>query len=346
MIPQYRKLVAQEFWELVPTHSEASFRGLAPIDRSTAFVCGSQATLMRTVDAGKTWTRCLIEGLESKTELRSIHAWSADELIVATAGVPCRIYYSKDAGKTWTIVYENTHPDAFLDALRFWDDQKGFAFGDPIDGKLLALASDDRGQTWRESAKEGFPLQEGEAGFAASNSSLMVFGPESSWIGLGGAEGFASVLMSNDRGANWNRSSVKTIPSNKSSGIFSLARSPLGQVVAVGGDYQQALGDQGNVAVFDTESKLWRESKGQKPHGFRSSVVYLNKNIRVERTSPRGPQQVVVRWICAGLSGCDASADGEDWFGLSDQAFHAMAVASDGSIWACGSQGKVGLHTP
>jgi hypothetical protein len=152
--------------------------------------------------------------------------------------------------------------------------------------------------------------------------------------------------MSNDRGANWNRSSVKTIPSNKSSGIFSLARSPLGQVVAVGGDYQQALGDQGNVAVFDTESKLWRESKGQKPHGFRSSVVYLNKNIRVERTSPRGPQQVVVRWICAGLSGCDASADGEDWFALSDQAFHAMAVASDGSIWACGSQGKVGLHTP
>lgn len=346
LTPQYGKLGAQEFWELVPTHTEASFRGLAPIDRSTAFVCGSQATLMRTVDAGKTWTRCLIEGLESKTELRSIHAWSADELIVATAGVPCRIYYSKDAGKTWTIVYENTHPDAFIDALRFWEDQKGFAFGDPIDGKLLALASDDRGQTWRESAKNGYTLQAGEAGFAASNSSLMVFGSESIWIGLGGVEGFASVLMSNDRGANWSRSVVQAIPSNKSSGIFSLAIDSIGQVVAVGGDYMQAVGDQGNVAIFDPLSKGWRKPTGQAPRGFRSGVVCLKNNIRFIGSSTKSPGGAMVRWICAGLSGCDASVDGEDWFALSDVPFHALAVAGDGSIWACGSQGKVGLHTP
>ncbi|MFM7930267.1 MAG: WD40/YVTN/BNR-like repeat-containing protein [Pirellula sp.] len=346
MIPLGSKLVAQDFWELIPTHTEASFRGLAPIDRSTAFVCGSQATLMRTVDAGRTWTRCLIEGLESKTELRSIHAWSADELVVATAGVPCRIYHSKDAGKTWTIVYENTHPDAFLDAIRFWDDQKGFAFGDPIDGKLLALASDDRGQTWRESAKEGFKLQSGEAGFAASNSSLLVFGSESVWIGLGGAEGSASVLMSNDHGANWSRSIVKAIPSNKSSGVFSLAIDSLGQVVAVGGDYMQALGDQGNVAIFDPVSKDWRKPTGQAPRGFRSGVVCLKNNIRFSGSGAKSPDGAVVRWICAGLSGCDASSDGEDWFALSDVPFHALAVAGDGSIWACGSQGKVGLHTP
>ncbi|MFY7893786.1 MAG: oxidoreductase, partial [Pirellula sp.] len=79
---QAANLMAQDFWELVPTRTEASLRGLAPIDQSTAWVCGSQATLMRTVDAGKTWTRCLIEGLDSKAELRSIHAWSADEVLV------------------------------------------------------------------------------------------------------------------------------------------------------------------------------------------------------------------------------------------------------------------------
>jgi photosystem II stability/assembly factor-like uncharacterized protein len=343
---QAANLMAQDFWELVPTRTEASLRGLAPIDQSTAWVCGSQATLMRTVDAGKTWTRCLIEGLDSKAELRSIHAWSADEVLVATAGAPCRIYYSKDAGETWKIVYVNTHPDAFIDALRFWDDQKGFAFGDPIDGKLLSLVSDDRGQTWRDSSKDGFKLQEGQAGFAASNSSLMVFKPNSVWIGLGGAEASAQVLASDDAGATWNRSSVEAIPSNKSSGIFSLARGSSGQIIAVGGDYKQALGDQGNVAIFDPASKLWRKPMGQPPRGFRSSVVCLSNTIRWNRTDPKLAPGASIRWISAGLSGCDASSDGEDWFALSDQPFHALAVAGDGSIWACGSQGRVGLHAP
>jgi hypothetical protein len=248
--------------------------------------------------------------------------------------------------RTWTIVYENPHPDAFIDALRFWDDQKGFAFGDPIDGKLLALVSDDRGQTWRTSAKDGFPLKEGEAGFAASNSSSLVFGSDSVWIGLGGADTAASVLISDDAGATWSRSTVEDIPSNKSSGIFSLARDSRGKIVGVGGDYKQALGEQGNVAIFDPAHRAWRKPTGQLPRGFRSVVVFLDKNIRWKRTDLAGAPGADIHWISAGLSGSDASVDGEDWFALSEEPFHALAVAGDGTIWACGSQGRVGLHAP
>jgi photosystem II stability/assembly factor-like uncharacterized protein len=149
---------------------------------------------------------------------------------------------SKDAGRTWKIVYENEHPQAFIDGMKFWDDKRGFVFGDPIDERLMALRSDDRGQHWLSSAQQDYRLRPGEAGFAASNSSLMVFEPESVWIGLGGASGAAQVLISDDGGLNWIRSDVESIPGGKSSGIFSLARGAQGQVVAVGGDYMQADG--------------------------------------------------------------------------------------------------------
>jgi photosystem II stability/assembly factor-like uncharacterized protein len=295
---------------------------------------------VRTTDAGSTWRRAAIEGLDTKTELRSIHAWSADELIVATAGTPCRIYYSKDGGTSWKIVYENAHPEAFIDAMRFWDRRRGFAFGDPINGKLMGLGSDDSGASWRASALQERPLRPGTAGFAASNSSLMLFGQASVWIGLGGASGPSEVLMSDDAGATWTSQQVHAIPSGKSSGIFSLARNPQGQVVAVGGDYTQADATEGNIALYEPQTRVWTKPEGQVPRGFRSCVIHLAHPIGV---SPRESQ---MHWICSGTNGCDASQDGQRWFPISDESFHTMAVAIDGSLWACGAKGRVGLHEP
>lgn len=328
---------AQEVWRVLPTGTSASLRGLYPIDRSTAWTCGSQATVLRTTDSGRSWTRCKIEGLDEKSELRSIHAWSADEVVVATAGAPCRIYSTKDAGITWKIVYENEHPDAFIDGLRFWDKDRGFVFGDPIEQQLLSLVSQDRGQSFRASCIEQYRLRPAEAGFAASNSSLLVFDSESVWIGLGGATGPAQVLMSDDGGRHWTRSDVDPIPASKSSGVFSLARSPEGQVIAVGGDYMQADKQEGNIALYDPQEKSWKKPNGTLPGGYRSSVIYLPESIQLKL------QGSVVRWICAGPNGCDASVDANTWTAMSKQPFHALAVAGDGSVWACGSQGRVGL---
>jgi len=335
------RLWAEDFWELVSTDTVASLRGLSPVDRTTAWTCGSQATLLRTIDGGRNWTRVAIEGLDAKTELRSIHAWSAEEAVVATAGSPCRIYRTRDAGRTWRNVYENTRPEAFIDALRFWDQSCGFAFGDPIDGKLMALMSDDRGQSWRMPGVEEYPLRELEAGFAASNSGLLLFGERNVWIGLGGASGPAQVLNSSDRGSTWKRDSVSPIPSGKTSGVFSLARSHEGVVVAVGGDYTQVDRREGNIARWDPAKAAWEEVEGAGPSGYRSSVIFLSKPIGYGGASTKQ-----MRWICVGPNGCDGSEDARDWFVLSRESFHALAVAGDGSIWACGGQGRVGLHLP
>lgn len=334
---------AEEFWKLASTGTQASLRGLSPVDRSMAWACGSRSTLVRTIDGGMTWTVHPIEGLET-TELRSIHAWSADELVVATAGAPCRIYRTSNAGQSWDVVYENRNPQAFIDGLRFVDQKEGFAFGDPIDSKLMALRSGDRGLTWQSAGVEDYRMHEHEAGFAASNSSLLVFRAKAAerlsvWIGLGGAPGPAQILTSTDAGLSWSRSSIATIPSGKSAGIFSIAMSPEGRAVAVGGDYMEPDSNRGNIAIYDSEAGVWQAAEGQVPRGFRSSVVFLPEALSIEH-----PRATWIRWICAGPNGCDFSEDGKTWYALSEQPFHSLAVASDKSLWACGPEGRVGIR--
>ena len=42
-------------WEIRPTGTRASFRGLSVVNATTAWVSGSRATFLRTTDGGATW---------------------------------------------------------------------------------------------------------------------------------------------------------------------------------------------------------------------------------------------------------------------------------------------------
>ena len=71
--------------------------------------------------------------------------------------------------------------------MDFWENGKGVAFGDIIDGKILIILTDDFGLTWREAVAENIPeAVEGEVGFAASGTSLVTGEGGRAWIGLGG----------------------------------------------------------------------------------------------------------------------------------------------------------------
>ena len=41
-------------------------------------------------------------------------------------------------------------PGTFYDAMDFWDNRSGIAFGDAIDGRLLILRTFDGGEHWEE----------------------------------------------------------------------------------------------------------------------------------------------------------------------------------------------------
>lgn len=326
--------VAPAQWELGPTGTKVSLRGLAAVDDRVLWACGSQATVLRSTDGGSSWNDCGPDGFED-LEFRSIHAWDAQEAIIASAGTPAVILRTSNGGETWMQVYEHKSKAAFFDALRFWDDKHGLAFSDPVDGRLLVVETSDSGQTWAPVPKDKLPpTAEGEAGFAASNSALLLGNGGSVWIGTGGVTAnFSRVFHRAAADRDWQ---IQTCPLHGSptSGIFSLADGVLetGRVlVAVGGDYRPEATSATTAALSRDDGKTWQLAD-QPPAAYRSAVVACLESDNKHPTC---------LFVATGPSGTDFSSDGNAWFSMSERGFHSLAFGKQ-LIFAVGAEGRFG----
>ncbi len=317
-----------EDWTVFQTQPKSSLRGLYALDSANAWASGSGSTILRLSNGGESIHVCPVPSLEN-AEIRSLHAWNVDQVVFATSGQPAKIMKTSDAGHTWRTVYSSPYEQSFFNGLQFLDDARGIVFGDPIDSHLEILWTEDAGEHWQRLAPEYSPrVATGEAGFAASNSSMLLE-RDSVRIGLGGGVGAATLLSSSFPSrfeSKWNRASISPIAMSATAGIFSLATNGA-RLVAVGGDYKNESNSEANIAVSDDGGKTWRLPHGSKPRGYRSAVTYS------------APAQV---WVAVGPNGTDYSRDGEHWNAFSDIGFHALACTRDGTLWASGSDGRVG----
>jgi photosystem II stability/assembly factor-like uncharacterized protein len=329
---------ANDVWQSFETGTQASLRGLAAVSKEVAWACGGNATVIQTIDGGKSWLRHPIPLLVD-VEIRSIHAWDSDKAIVATAGQPALIMKTIDRGFTWTTYYENKSPQAFFDGMKFHNERSGIAFSDPVDGGLLIVRTEDGGDSWQAVEPSAIPkMDANEAGFAASNSSLHTFGSQLAWIGLGGgSNGPSRIFRSQDGGAIWTSQAVPPIARGMSSGIFAIAFENERNGIAVGGDYNKATSDIENIAISNDGGSTWRAPRTGRPRGFRSCVVLVPSNAK--NTNKKF-------WLTCGPSGCDWSIHGEVWSGISEIGFHVLNVANDGSVWGAGSNGRIGRLNP
>ena len=252
--------------------TNVSFRGLHVANKSTVWATGQNGTTLRTIDAGESWEIGKIPGPES-LGYRGVAGLSADVAVATSAGNPAKIVKTTDGGKSWRTVFESNDERVFFDAIAFWDATHGIAFSDPVDGKLLIMTTDNAGESWAATNKVRLPAAlPGEAGFAASNSCLTLFGESQAWIGLGGetSQSGARVFYTADRGENWKVSGTP-IATGKSSGVFSLAFRSQQYGVAVGGDYTRLdAGGAAVVAVTRDGGATWNRIIGPGPNGFRS----------------------------------------------------------------------------
>jgi hypothetical protein len=236
---------------------------------------------------------------------------------------------------TWDQVFEEADRRAFFDGIAFWNEDRGVLMGDPLDGILYLLETRDGGQTWQRLPADSVPpVREGEAGFAASNSNLAVWGQSALLIGLGGAPPGISephsrlVLRETDAGP-WQTRELP-LRRGESSGIFSVA--VVGsRWVAVGGDYRREGDAQDNCAVSADGGNRWLVPAGNLPSGFRSAVTATGTDDNA-------------LLVALGPNGGDVSWDlGERWQRFSRDGFHAAQFSPSGRfLWACGSQGRVG----
>lgn len=327
-------LVPFEGFERQNALVEQSMRGVHVVDSNVIWASGAKGTILRSVDGGENWDHLHVDGAD-EFDFRDVHGFDAEKACLMVAGTPARLYHTQDGGSTWQVAFEDKRDGAFFDAMDFWDDENGIAFGDAIDGRLVIITTTNGGRSWQMLDADRQPAVHPDVhGYAASGSCLTVSGDGTVLIGLGGRDPergeHAQVLRSTDRGQTWTMHDG-AIQGGPTSGIFSLVMIDAKNGVAVGGDYQQEASAVETLAITNDGGETWTTPDGRGLGGYRSAV----------RAFQRDGKPVVV---ATGPTGSDISYDlGQSWQPLQGEGFHAIEFNRDGNLgWAVGSEGRMG----
>jgi photosystem II stability/assembly factor-like uncharacterized protein len=318
-------------WVALSSGVEARLRGVSAVSGTVAWASGASGTVLRTIDAGRTWQRLIVPdgaGLDFR-DVDAIDERTAWVLSIGP-GDASRIYRTLDGGAHWESQFVNREPKAFYDGMAFWDAEHGLAISDSVDGRFVIIRTDNGGRTWSPVEPSGLPpALPGEGAFAASGTSVAVVGRDEAWIGTG-ASSQARVLRSRDRGRTWTVATT-TLPAGASAGIFSIAFADAARGIIVGGDYKQEGNARDTVALSNDGGVSWRMIAAPGVSGFRSAVAWLPST---------GAASSV---LAAGPNGSDLSRDGgRTWTPLGGPGFHALAVGRDAVAWAVGEGGRIG----
>jgi len=298
-----------------------SFRGLSVVNKNVFWVSGTKGTVVHSDEKGNLIVNQVLGA--SEMDFRDVVALYVNTALVMNAGFPGVIYKTIDGGTNWYEVYHNSDSAVFLDGMKFWDEQNGIAFGDPMNGKMMIITTNDGGETWTPTAPENIPEKlEIEGGFAASGSSIVVKGKSKAWVGMGGTK--ARVFFTEDKGQHWQVVETPIFSGAGMRGIYSLAFKNELEGIAVGGEYKNENPPNSRAYTKDG-GKTW--ILGQGVEQYRSGSCYLYDNI----------------YLATGLTGTDVSYDGgKNWEPISDQKLHGMVFTADGKIgYGMGREGKL-----
>lgn len=306
------------------TETNTSIRGLSVVSDSVAWVSGSNGFIGKSTDGGKTWKWTKPKGHET-LDFRDIEAFDGNNAVILNAGSPAYILRTSDGGKSWTESYKNIDSAIFLDGMDFWDKKNGIIFGDPIKNRMQLLTTIDGGLSWTDAtAKLTLQPATGEAGFAASGTTIQTMAGGKVWIATGGTK--SNIYTSDDYGMTWKKYECPILQGGSSTGVFSIDFFNQNQGIAVGGDYMKDKENQNNVLLTIDGGKTW--SKPSRPvFGFRSGVLWYT-----DKTC-----------FATGTSGTDVSRDGGDsWYHISDESFNAIKKAKTGNlILLAGNKGLI-----
>lgn len=283
------------------------------------WVSGSNGTVGKSIDAGKTWEWMTVKGFE-KTDFRDIEAFSKTEAVIMGVGEPAYILRTKDGGKNWEVVFEDKTKGMFLDAMEFWNVQSGIVIGDPINNRFFIGRTFDGGKTWRTIPEVNKPVAaDGEYCFASSGTNIRKINKAEAVFVTGGSQ---SHIYIRDK-----KIALPILQGKESEGANSIAVKNKKTMIVVGGDYTKANDTAKNCAITNDGGSTWTIPE-KPPSGYRSCVEYLQKN----------------KWIACGLNGVDISNDnGKTWSNISKEGFHVCRRAKKGNtVYLAGSDGRVG----
>ncbi|MFI5155808.1 MAG: WD40/YVTN/BNR-like repeat-containing protein [Chitinophagales bacterium] len=311
--------------QLLTQNKNTSFRGLSVVDDQTIWVSGSQGMVGKSLDGGSVWQWIKVKNYENR-DFRDIEAFDGQRAIVMAVDAPAVILKTMDGGRSWRLVFSDSTRGMFLDAMDFADENHGLVIGDPINNKVFMASTDNGGENWKKLSNGSPALAEGEAFFAASGSNVKYQkNQKGNYEALYVSGGKKSRLWTYGS-RQWN-DSLPIQQGAESTGANSLATVDLLNGIVVGGDFSKAKNASDNCVLFSLSSEYQFRKPNEGPHGYRSCVIYLTKDIL----------------LCCGLNGADLSSDGGmNWKLISPDSFNTCQKAKNGNaVFLAGSQGKI-----
>ena len=308
----YTQVVETVLWE-----GDASVRALEIMPGAVAFAGSSGTFGTITLADGKVRV-----GKQQKDsllpEFRAL-AQTPSDFFMLSAGDPALLYKTGSSGEM-ELVYEESGPEVFYDAMAFWNANEGIAFGDAQGECLTVLRTADGGKNWAKIPCETLPAAlPGEGAFAASDTNIVIW-EDTAWI----ITTKGRVVFSPDRGATWTVRQSPIVPELATQGLYSMDFYEGKYGYAIGGDYTDPEGNRNNKMRSLDGGKSWEVvANGQDP-GYKSCVQYIPNS---------GGQDLVA----VGFTGISYSADGgAQWRELSESPYYSIRFANDSVAYASG----------
>lgn len=310
--------------ETLTRGTKTSIRGLSVVSDKIIWSSGSNGTVGKSIDGGKTWQWFTVKNFE-KNDFRDIEAFDAKTAIVIAIAEPAYILKTTDGGKTWKTVFADSTKGMFLDAMDFWNVNSGIVIGDPINGKFFVARTFNGGDNWQTIPFDKLPAADpGEGCFASSGTNVRKLDRDEACFVSGGLR---SRLFIRDR-----KIDLPVLQGKETTGANSVAISDDkklegGQhIIVVGGDFSNDTSAEKNCALTNDQGRTWI-IPATPPHGYRSCIEFITKN----------------QLITCGTSGVDISNDGGlNWQLVSRESFHVCRKAKKGNaVFLAGSNGRI-----
>jgi photosystem II stability/assembly factor-like uncharacterized protein len=322
-------VVGEPGLELQRSGTSQLLQAVSVVDALSVWVSGHGGTWARTLDGGRSWTNGVVAGADSM-QFRDVHAANATTawLLASGTGELSRIYRTDDGGRSWRRQWVNPEPQGFYDCLDFWDERRGFVYGDAVEGALRVLVTDDGGETWTVVPDSVLPTaQPGEGGFAASGT-CAIAGPDGrGWIAAGNAAR-ARVFITTDFGRSWTASDVP-VAAGESAGLTSISMVDARRGTAFGGNLAAPEGRADNVARTEDGGRTW----SLLPRPAMTGPLYGGVHV---------PGTGLLALIAVGPRGVDASSDGgRVWRTLDARPWWGVGSAGRDASWIAGPEGRI-----
>ena len=274
--------------------------------------------------------------LDLKTNKVYVNRVNIDTINFRASAIVNNHYFTLSIGdpaylfKDTELVYTETHPNVFYDALHFWNSMEGIAIGDPVDGCMSILITRNGGNSWDKVSCEVLPSsKEGEAAFAASDTNIAIV-DNHTWVVTGGLS--SRILVSHDKGVSWSAVDIPIVQGKKTTGAFSIDFYDSLNGFAIGGDYTNPKAMHSNKIRTSDGGISWEVVAQDQSPGYRSCVQYI-------------PNSNAKGLVAVGFRGINVSNNaGESWELLSDESYYTLRFLNDSIAYAAG-KGKLSKIT-